>query len=999
MTTFCATCGKELPSDWNFPRCPYCGNELPKLSDDNSEDGNRLIVGDANALKGNDITDEIRSLKSKKIEELGFLRAHKNDSTEAKKKWRKAVEDVKELDGAIRKGVKHLADLRETIKYNTSLLKEVDNELGSSTGQIPKIEKRETIKGVGNANGGVSEMIVQSKENTETTTTIIQDLNIDELRVLSETQISSLKKKANDGDHDAQYQYGMSLLYGGGGICDPQSATDYLEQAAESDNEMPLAALSMILDNGFNNGFNFSRSIMIMASLYDIVYPVKDAVKPKEKGEEAKKRLVKDYPKVRNMIAEIIGSSDFVTFNNKQFCFPWKENTFSNLIKGLENTIPSVLNMQQLLKAGVKGNDDSDGYAMFIVEDMLVMPLEILKALAGRWIAYKLLKERGYSVPLPNKWTNQILGSLLIDDDDASDNDYIIGGLRKLAGHDGDARWQWRTALWYEYDKETRELGEAEYWYRLASSQIEPASKALDRVRERLEYKMEREKKVGTGSDAMSMMMSYSSNAEMKTTWVIEAALRGKDMMLDKLAKPYYSSTNSIKGKEIKVDEPYYKYLKREKDDAQKEETAWIKMMEDEQNNWADNVRKRKEEEKNAQECRKIIGQIESQKQKISVLYDEWKEKNTEKKAEEDKRLALDCIKELRNPTNNDYSEWWKIFFFVDEPQLVLLKELDGEAADLKRLMEDFEKYSDRIEEYKKKSDHMDYSEREIDKKILLNICESLESSLDNIRTAKNNAEHYADHVNKKLVDLKSRDNTRQKKFSPVRSTIVVLVVASLIKFCIGLITDQLDSSSHDEEDTVTSLFEAGKSNFSNESYDMNSEKSENKLAGNNGDSETISNGNNEQDVREQLKNQFDYVSSFDSDGLARIEKGGKKGIANTNGKILIEPRYDYISSFDRDGWARVEIGDKRGFIVQKNGKIREIVKPKYTYIYSFDDDGWAKVEIGEKKGFIDRSGREVVPCVYDYISYFTSGYAEVEKDGKKGYLNRNGKVTWSMTQ
>lgn len=53
MNIFCATCGKELPSDWKFPRCPYCGNELSTPNDGNLGGGNK--IGDANAFAG-DVT-------------------------------------------------------------------------------------------------------------------------------------------------------------------------------------------------------------------------------------------------------------------------------------------------------------------------------------------------------------------------------------------------------------------------------------------------------------------------------------------------------------------------------------------------------------------------------------------------------------------------------------------------------------------------------------------------------------------------------------------------------------------------------------------------------------------------------------------------------------------------------------------------------------------------------------------------------------------------------
>ena len=52
MIKFCPTCGKELTPDWQFPRCPYCGNELPKLSEEKMGGSNSFSFGDANAIAG-----------------------------------------------------------------------------------------------------------------------------------------------------------------------------------------------------------------------------------------------------------------------------------------------------------------------------------------------------------------------------------------------------------------------------------------------------------------------------------------------------------------------------------------------------------------------------------------------------------------------------------------------------------------------------------------------------------------------------------------------------------------------------------------------------------------------------------------------------------------------------------------------------------------------------------------------------------------------------------
>ncbi len=46
----------------------------------------------------------------------------------------------------------------------------------------------------------------------------------------------------------------------------------------------------------------------------------------------------------------------------------------------------------------------------------------------------------------------------------------------------------------------------------------------------------------------------------------------------------------------------------------------------------------------------------------------------------------------------------------------------------------------------------------------------------------------------------------------------------------------------------------------------------------------------------------------------------------------------------------------------------------------------------GNKYGFIDSTGRQVVPCKYDYASSFQEGYAVVAKDGKYGFMDKTGR-------
>jgi hypothetical protein len=64
-----------------------------------------------------------------------------------------------------------------------------------------------------------------------------------------------------------------------------------------------------------------------------------------------------------------------------------------------------------------------------------------------------------------------------------------------------------------------------------------------------------------------------------------------------------------------------------------------------------------------------------------------------------------------------------------------------------------------------------------------------------------------------------------------------------------------------------------------------------------------------------------------------------------------------------------------------------------YDKIGPYNKKGWAKVEKSGKVGFIDRSGVEIIECIYDEIYPFEKGKAKIVKDGKFGLVHENGEV------
>jgi len=144
------------------------------------------------------------------------------------------------------------------------------------------------------------------------------------------------------------------------------------------------------------------------------------------------------------------------------------------------------------------------------------------------------------------------------------------------------------------------------------------------------------------------------------------------------------------------------------------------------------------------------------------------------------------------------------------------------------------------------------------------------------------------------------------------------------------------------------------------------------------------------------------YVGAQDfSEGLAAIKKDGKWGFIDKTGKVVIPMEYDYAGSFS-EGWANVEIDGKISYI-DKTGKVVLTVDEVYGWAEGFHD-GMAKVsrQYAEgqpsKYGYIDRTGKEVVPTIYDRVNDFSDGLGQVAVDvdgpnGRVGFVDTAGNV------
>ena len=99
------------------------------LSDDVIYDTWKLSLSESifnNQQTINEVEEEVRKFKQKKLDDLRNAQAHKNDSPEARDVWKKAVADIKDIDAAIRGGANTLGELKLAIKHNVTVSAEID---------------------------------------------------------------------------------------------------------------------------------------------------------------------------------------------------------------------------------------------------------------------------------------------------------------------------------------------------------------------------------------------------------------------------------------------------------------------------------------------------------------------------------------------------------------------------------------------------------------------------------------------------------------------------------------------------------------------------------------------------------------------------------------------------------------------------------------------------------------------------------------------------------
>jgi hypothetical protein len=136
------------------------------------------------------------------------------------------------------------------------------------------------------------------------------------------------------------------------------------------------------------------------------------------------------------------------------------------------------------------------------------------------------------------------------------------------------------------------------------------------------------------------------------------------------------------------------------------------------------------------------------------------------------------------------------------------------------------------------------------------------------------------------------------------------------------------------------------------------------------------------------------------SEGLAPMKVDEKYGFVDTSGSMVIPAQYDQAYGFS-EGVASVKLDGKCCYI-DKTGTVAIEPEVEVSIAYDFMD-GLALVRVGDEKtgksGCIDKTGKLVIPAMYDFLGPFTDGLSQVRigtgEDSKMGYIDKTGAYIW----
>lgn len=123
--------------------------------------------------------------------------------------------------------------------------------------------------------------------------------------------------------------------------------------------------------------------------------------------------------------------------------------------------------------------------------------------------------------------------------------------------------------------------------------------------------------------------------------------------------------------------------------------------------------------------------------------------------------------------------------------------------------------------------------------------------------------------------------------------------------------------------------------------------------------------------------------------GVAGIYEGGKWGLLNSQGIVLISPRYAAIGEYS-EGKLPVSSDGNAWLYVDSQGT--RCIAASFEEASAFNE-GWARARRGRKWGFIDGEGKWLMEPTFDLLEDFCQGWALFKQGDKVGYVNKAGRL------
>jgi hypothetical protein len=146
----------------------------------------------------------------------------------------------------------------------------------------------------------------------------------------------------------------------------------------------------------------------------------------------------------------------------------------------------------------------------------------------------------------------------------------------------------------------------------------------------------------------------------------------------------------------------------------------------------------------------------------------------------------------------------------------------------------------------------------------------------------------------------------------------------------------------------------------------------------------------------------YTSISAF-HDGLAAVREEGEsrsKYIDHSGQTVVLGP-FAMAGSFS-DGLARVQLMNGGEAFINREGKVQFLLDKAFHFVYPFADGmaevvNWAQPGGYQRVGYIDRTGKMVIPQIYQAGSAFHDGIAFVASCGQSGYIGKAGEPVWGI--